>query len=98
MTHLLFAEASHEALLPMNASRDQVVFRQLFLSPASLASGCLLTFSDIYARQPLYSGTQPSGTALYLLARTIASLGRCSSSVPDLFPVYFSCMYAVFRM
>jgi uncharacterized protein (TIGR02996 family) len=53
---------------------------------------------DIYSRHSLFSGTQPSGTALYLLARTIAALGRCSSAVSDRVPVYFSCMYAVFRM
>ncbi len=53
---------------------------------------------DIYSRHPLFSGTQPSGTALYLLARTIAALGRCSSAGSGPVPLYFSCMYAVFQM
>jgi uncharacterized protein (TIGR02996 family) len=54
--------------------------------------------ADIYARQSLFSGTRPSGTALYLLAKTVAALGRCSGAVADRVPVYFSCIYAVFRM
>lgn len=52
----------------------------------------------IYSRQPLFSGTEPSGTALYLLARTIATLGRCPGVASCPVPLYFSCMYAVFRM
>jgi uncharacterized protein (TIGR02996 family) len=52
----------------------------------------------IYAQRPIFEGTQPSGAALYLLARTIAAFGRCVSAFSDPAPVYFSCMYAVFRM
>jgi uncharacterized protein (TIGR02996 family) len=51
-----------------------------------------------YAEHPLYSGTKPSGPALYVLAKTVAAFGRCLSAYSDLPPVYFSCMYAVFRM
>jgi hypothetical protein len=52
----------------------------------------------IDARQPLYSGTRPSGAPLFLLARTVAAFGRCvkDSSLPV--PVYFSCFQAAFRM
>jgi hypothetical protein len=52
----------------------------------------------IYAQRSLFSGTQPSGAALYLLARTIAAFGRCLNTESGLVAVYFSCMYAVFRM
>jgi uncharacterized protein (TIGR02996 family) len=52
----------------------------------------------IYTQYPLYAGIQPSGPALYLLARTIAAFGRCLSLYDVPAPVYFSCMYVVFWM
>lgn len=52
----------------------------------------------VYAQQPLFSGTQPSGPALYVFARTVASFGRCLSEFSTAVPIYFSCMYAVFWM
>lgn len=52
----------------------------------------------IYDQQRLYVGIRPSGSALYVLARTIATLGRALNEFPITVPVYFSCEDAVFRM
>ncbi len=54
--------------------------------------------AHLYARRPLYVGTQIGGAALYLLAKTVAAFGRCLNDYPRLPPVYFSCQHAVFRM
>jgi hypothetical protein len=51
-----------------------------------------------YHKQTLFQETEPSGTALYLMARTIAAFGRCLSHNDLTVPVYFSCMYVVFPM
>ncbi|MCE9546713.1 MAG: TIGR02996 domain-containing protein [Planctomycetia bacterium] len=56
----------------------------------------LIQAAKIYAKHPIYSGTEPSGAALYLLARTIAAFGRCVQALPVAASVYFSCMYSVF--
>ena len=40
----------------------------------------------------------PSGTEHYLLARTVAAFGRCVARRNPPIAVFFSCMYAVFRM
>jgi hypothetical protein len=40
----------------------------------------------------------PGGTWHYLLARTVAAFGRCLAQNRAPVPVFFSCMYAVFRM
>jgi uncharacterized protein (TIGR02996 family) len=45
-------------------------------------------------RKPL----DPGGVRHYLLARTVAAFGRCLARNKAPVPVYFSCMYAVFRM
>ncbi len=45
-------------------------------------------------RKPL----DPGGALHYLLARTVAAFGRCVSQNEVPVPVFFSCMYAVFRM
>ena len=52
----------------------------------------------LYAQKPLYSGTSVSGSALYLLARTVAAFGRSLGELSPAVPIYFSFMYAVFRM
>ena len=54
--------------------------------------------AQVYERHPLHIGTRPSGPALYLLARTVAAFGRCLARYDIPASVYFSCMYAVFRM
>jgi hypothetical protein len=65
---------------------------------AAISGPSLSAAAAVYARQPLFSGTQPSGAALYLIARTVAAFGRCLSEFSITVPVYFSCVYAVFRM
>jgi uncharacterized protein (TIGR02996 family) len=40
----------------------------------------------------------PGGVSHYLLARTLAAFGRCVARKKSPVPVFFSCMYAVFRM
>src|SRR5262249_41712860 len=65
---------------------------------AEHAGGRFPEAARFYGEHPLYSGTKPSGPALYVLAKTVAAFGRCLSAYSDLSPVYFSCMYAVFRM
>jgi hypothetical protein len=46
------------------------------------------------ARKPL----DPGGVRHYLLARTVAAFGRSVARNKAPLPVFFSCMYAVFRM
>lgn len=50
-------------------------------------------------RYPIYATIRPSGSALYVLARTIATFGRCLDQYSDLPSIYLRCgEYAVFRM
>ncbi len=65
---------------------------------AELAGPRLPEAARLFKEHHLYSGTQPSGVALYLLAKTVAAFGRCLTNYLGLVPVYFSCSYAVFRM
>ncbi len=52
----------------------------------------------IAGEHPLYTGIHPSGPTLYLLARTLEAFARCISQYDIPVPVYFSCIYAVFRL
>jgi uncharacterized protein (TIGR02996 family) len=52
----------------------------------------------IYAEHPLSGAIQPSGPALYLIARTVAAFGRCLQARHLAVPVWLSCVWAVFRM
>lgn len=54
--------------------------------------------AELFKDAPLTSGTGPSGTALYLIARSVSAFGRCLSESDVCPDVYFSCMWAVFRM
>ena len=40
----------------------------------------------------------PGGVQHYLLARTVAAFGQCVARNKAPVPVFFCCMYAVFRM
>lgn len=52
----------------------------------------------IFSKHPIGDGTKPSGPALYLIARTAAAFGRCLEGLSIDQRVFFSCMWAVFRM
>src|SRR5262249_30055188 len=52
----------------------------------------------IFAEYPLKGSIQPSSPALYLLARTVAAFGRCLQARRLPVPVWFSCVWAAFRM
>ncbi len=52
----------------------------------------------IAGEHPLDTGIHPSGPTLYLLARTLEAFARCISQYDIPLPVYFSCIYAVFRL
>lgn len=52
----------------------------------------------IFTRYPLYSSVHPSGPALYLIARTIATFGRCLQQQPVPLPVWFSCIWMAVHM
>lgn len=54
--------------------------------------------ATIFKKHHLNSGTNPSGPSLYLLARTVATFGRCLNQFEISQRVFFSCMWAVFRM
>jgi hypothetical protein len=47
---------------------------------------------------PATGPLDPGGVQHYLLARTVAAFGRCVARTEVPVPVFFSCMYAVFRM
>lgn len=63
-----------------------------------IACGRFPEAARLYARRPLYGDIKPSGPALYTLAKTVAAFGRCLRDFSDIPAVYFSCMYAVFRL
>jgi uncharacterized protein (TIGR02996 family) len=54
--------------------------------------------ADIVNQYPLDEGITPSSPGLYIVARTLATLGRCLQRTTSPVPVYFSCNYAVFRL
>jgi hypothetical protein len=54
--------------------------------------------AGIFTRYPLKGSIEPSGPALYLIARTVAAFGRCLQARRLPVPVWFSCVWAAFRM
>jgi hypothetical protein len=54
--------------------------------------------AQVRKRYPASGPLDPGGTQHYLLARTVAAFGRCLARNKAPVPVFFDCMYAVFRM
>jgi uncharacterized protein (TIGR02996 family) len=54
--------------------------------------------AEVYARHPLAAGVRPAWPALYLLARTVVAFARAARRYQVPVPLYWSCMYAVFRI
>jgi uncharacterized protein (TIGR02996 family) len=54
--------------------------------------------AEVHSQFPRRGPLDPGGALHYLLARTVAAFGRCVAQHEVPVPVFFSCMYAVFRM
>jgi hypothetical protein len=54
--------------------------------------------AELRKQFPKQGPLDPEGALHYLLARTVAAFGRCVAQHEVPVPVFFSCMYAVFRM
>jgi uncharacterized protein (TIGR02996 family) len=57
-----------------------------------------LAAAEIFTKYPLKGSIEPSGPAMYLIARTVAAFGRCLQARHLPVSVWFSCVWAVFRM
>jgi hypothetical protein len=68
-----------------------------FLTPVlQVAAPDFPAAASIFAAHPLTASIQPSGPALYLLARSVAAFGRCLQTRTVPVPVWLSCVWAVF--
>jgi len=94
----------HDAYEPSNYTSEPVnpdePFEEFSYSPPEVdrPTPPFEEASKIFQEHPLNASTSPSGPALYLIARTVASFGKCLNQFDISQRVYFSCMWAVFQM
>lgn len=75
-------------------------FEEYSYSPpnAYLAAPSFASAAEVFKESPIPTVTGTSGPAVYLLARSVSAFGRCLAEFDVRQHVYFSCIWAVFRM